>query len=100
MLQVIDFYATRESQHVKCFQMANNKTAFAEENEQTWPMPPIQNQSWSSCRFSQKKNDTEKIMCEPLHANPSAIPLIFVAFWQYQNVLVNLKQYNFNMPDL
>ena len=40
MLQVIDFYATRESQHVKCFQMASNKTVFAEENEQTWPMPP------------------------------------------------------------
>ena len=35
MLQVIDFYATRESQHVKCFQMASNKTVFAEENEQT-----------------------------------------------------------------
>ena len=35
MQDVIEFYATRESQHVKCFQMAGNRTVIAEENEQT-----------------------------------------------------------------
>ena len=100
MLQVIDFYATRESQHVKCFEMASNKWSLQRKTSKLDQCHLHQNQSWSSCRFSQKKNDTEKIMWEPLHAYPSATPLIFVAFCQYQNVLVNLKRYNFNMPDL
>ena len=74
MLQVIDFYATRESQHVICFQMASNKTVFAEKRANLTNATSIKTKVGQAV-VSLKRKMTQKKLCES-PSTPTPLPFL------------------------